>query len=174
MSGAIRMTGELEPRGSWQASRCSLGKAAEVVHTRSALLVMREAFYGATRFEEFAERTGLSEPVTAARLRELADAGLLRREPYRDPGARTRLGYALTPMGADFLPAFVALMQWGDRWLQADGGPIELRHDGCGAPVIAGLRCAAGHAVEELSAAWAKPAPAAGQPAKPSPDQPAG
>jgi hypothetical protein len=55
-------------------------------------------------------------------------------------------------MGADFLPALVALMQWGDRWLQPDGGPIELRHDGCGAAVRAGLRCENGHAVDELSA----------------------
>jgi DNA-binding HxlR family transcriptional regulator len=152
VNGVIRMTGELEPRGSWQANRCSLAKTAEVIHTRSALLVMREAFYGATRFEEFAERAGLSEPVTADRLRELVEAGLLRREPYRDPGARTRYGYALTPMGADFLPVLVALMQWGDRWLQADGGPIELRHDACGEPVGAELRCAAGHRVDEVSA----------------------
>lgn len=152
MSGVIRMTGELSPRSSWKAARCSLGKAAEILHTRAALLVMREAFYGATRFEEFTERTGLSEPVTAARLRELTAAGLLRREPYREPGARTRHGYALTAMGADFLPALVALMQWGDRWLQPDGGPVELRHDGCGEPVSAELRCAHGHPVSDLSA----------------------
>jgi DNA-binding HxlR family transcriptional regulator len=148
----IRMTGKLEPRDSWKATRCSLARAADVIHTRSALLVLREAFYGATRFEEFVELTGLSEPVAAARLRELVDAGLLRREPYRDPGARTRHGYALTPMGADFLPALVALMQWGDRWLQSDGGPIALGHDGCGAAVTAELRCAKGHAVDELAA----------------------
>jgi DNA-binding HxlR family transcriptional regulator len=152
VNGVIRMTGELDPRGSWTATRCSLARAAEVIHTRSALLVMREAFYGATRFEEFAERTGLSEPVASARLRELVEAGMLRRVPYREPGARTRDGYALTPMGADFLPALVALMQWGDRWLQPDGGPIELRHDDCGAPVAAELRCGNGHAVRELSA----------------------
>jgi DNA-binding HxlR family transcriptional regulator len=152
MEAVIRMTGELQPRASWQATRCSLAKAAEVVHTRSALLVLREAFYGATRFEDFAERTGLSEPVTAARLRDLTDAGLLRREPYRDPGTRTRDGYALTAMGADFLPALVALMQWGDRWLQPDGGPIELRHDGCDEPVTTELRCAHGHQVAGLSA----------------------
>ncbi len=152
MSAVIRLTGELEPRDSWQATRCSLAKAAELVHTRSAMLVMREAFYGATRFEEFTDRTGLSEPVAAARLRELVDAGMLRREPYRDPGARTRDGYALTEMGADFRPAAVALMQWGDRWLQPDGGPIELLHDGCGAPVSAELRCAQGHPVGDLSA----------------------
>jgi DNA-binding HxlR family transcriptional regulator len=164
VNAVIQMTGELDPRGSWTATRCSLAKAAGVVHTRGALLVMREAFYGATRFEEFAERTGLSEPVTSARLRELVDAGLLRREPYRDPGVRTRDGYALTPMGADFLPALVALMQWGDRWLQPDGAPIELRHDSCGAPVIAELRCENGHAVRELSAARVGTSPPADLP----------
>jgi DNA-binding HxlR family transcriptional regulator len=153
MNGVIRLTGDLEPRDAWKAKRCSIAQAAEVVHTRSALLVLREAFYGATRFEEFAERTGLSEPVTAGRLRELVEAGMLRREPYRDPGARTRYGYSLTPMGVDFLPALVALMQWGDRWLQPDGGPVALRHDGCGAPVTSELRCAEGHVVRDLSAA---------------------
>lgn len=152
MTDAIRLLGDLDPRAGWQAARCSVAKAADIVHTRSALLVMREAFYGATRFEEFAARTGLSEPVAAARLRELVAAGMLERRPYREPGARTRQGYALTPMGADFRTAFVALMQWGDRWLQPDGAPIEIRHDGCGAAVAAELRCAAGHVVDDLAA----------------------
>jgi DNA-binding HxlR family transcriptional regulator len=156
VNDVIRLTGKLEPRDSWKATHCSLAQAADVIHTRSALLVLREAFYGATRFEEFVERTGLSEPVAAARLRELVDAGMLRREPYRDPGARTRDGYALTPMGADFLPALVAFMQWGDRWLQPDGGPIALSHDGCGAAVTAELRCRKGHVVDALSAARRK------------------
>ena len=53
----IRMTGVLEPRSAWTAERCSLAKALEVVHTRSAMLVLREAFYGATRFDDFALRT---------------------------------------------------------------------------------------------------------------------
>ncbi len=51
---------------------------------------MREAFYGTTRFDDFAERVGISEPVAAARLRELVDEGLLEREDYREPGQRTR------------------------------------------------------------------------------------
>ncbi len=153
MPAEIRLLGELEPRRSWRASRCSIAKAAEVVHTRSALLVLREAFYGASRFEEFVERTGLSEPVAATRLRELVDAGLLERRPYREPGRRTRDGYVLTSMGADFRTPLFALMQWGDRWLQPDGGPIELRHDGCGAAVSVELRCERGHTVEALAAA---------------------
>ena len=67
----IQMTGTLDPRDGWTADRCPMAHALDVVRTRSAFLVLREAFYGATRFEEFAERTGLSEPVTATRLREL-------------------------------------------------------------------------------------------------------
>jgi DNA-binding HxlR family transcriptional regulator len=158
MENTIRMTGELEPRDSWTATRCSLAKTLDVVHTRSAMLVLREAFYGATRFDEFVERTGLSEPVSSTRLRELVDAGLLRREPYQEPGARTRQLYRLTEMGAEILPAITALMQWGDRWLQPDGrAPIELHHehDGCGGRVHAELRCEHGHDVagDELSAA---------------------
>ena len=91
--------------------------------------------------DDFTERTGLSEPITSARLRELVGAGLLRREPYQDPGARTRRGYRLTDQGAELLPALVALMQWGDRWLQPDGrAPIELRHEDCGGVVSTQLR----------------------------------
>jgi DNA-binding HxlR family transcriptional regulator len=141
------MTGRLDPRESWTADRCTIAKALDVVTTRSAFLILREAFYGTTRFDDFAERVGISEPATAARLRELVDQGLLEREDYRDPGQRTRRRYRLTEKGADLLPALAALMQWGDRWLDERGGPVELRHRECGAPVAVELRCAAGHSV---------------------------
>src|SRR5437763_361553 len=98
---AVRLTGTLEPREAWTADRCSIAKSLEVVGTRSTLLILREAFYGATRFDEFAGRVGLSEAVTAARLRELVDEGLLERQPYREPGQRTRQGYRLTEKGAE-------------------------------------------------------------------------
>jgi DNA-binding HxlR family transcriptional regulator len=140
-----RLTGALEPRGRWQAQACSLARAIDVVSTRSAFLLIREAFYGTTRFDDFAERAGVSEPVAAARLRELVDAGLLTREQYREPGQRSRLAYRLTEKGAGLFPALAALMQWGDRWLSEDGGPIEARHRDCGEPVEVELRCAAGH-----------------------------
>ena len=141
------MTGALEPRDGWTADRCPMARALDVVRTRSAFLVLREAFYGATRFEEFAERTGLSEPVTAARLRELTDEGLLEREPYQEPGQRTRRLYRLTEKGSDLLPVLVALMHWGDKWVLPGGARVEIRHPGCGAPVGVELRCEHGHAV---------------------------
>jgi DNA-binding HxlR family transcriptional regulator len=139
----ITLTGALNPRDSWTAATCPLDRALRVVGTRSAMLLLREAFYGTTRFADFAERVGISEPVAAARLRELAEAGLVEREPYQEPGQRTRFGYRLTEKGADLLPALVALMNWGDKWLGA--GRVELRHHECGEPVHAELRCAAGH-----------------------------
>jgi DNA-binding HxlR family transcriptional regulator len=163
MPHTLRMTGRLDPRGAWTADRCTIAKALDVVSTRSAFLILREAFYGTTRFDDFAQRAGISEPVAATRLRELVDTGLLEREDYREPGQRTRQQYRLTEKGADLFPALVALMGWGDRWLDDHGGPVELLHRDCGERVATELRCAAGHRVrpEELDLALAQPAPPA-------------
>ena len=149
MESVLRLTGRLEPRDSWTADRCTIAKSLDVLTTRSAFLILREAFYGTARFDDFAERVGISEPVTAARLRELVEQGLLEREDYREPGQRTRQRYRLTEKGSDLLPALVALMQWGDRWIDDRGGPVELRHRGCGEPVAVELRCGAGHTVSQ-------------------------
>jgi DNA-binding HxlR family transcriptional regulator len=147
MSHQIQMTGPLEPREDWVIDRCPIAATLEIVSTRSAFLILREAFYGATRFEQFVERVQISEPVAAARLRELTDAGLLARNPYRDPGQRTRSEYHLTDKGADLAPTLIALMDWGDRWGIDGGARVELRHAGCGALVHAELRCTKGHEV---------------------------
>ncbi len=147
MPDAIRLTGALDPRESWTSEACTIAKALEVVGTRSAFLILREAFYGTARFDDFAQRVGISEPVTATRLRELVQQGLLEREDYREPGQRTRQRYRLTEKGADLFAVLVALMQWGDRWLDERGGPVQLLHHGCGARVSVDVRCAAGHEV---------------------------
>jgi DNA-binding HxlR family transcriptional regulator len=141
------MTGRLDPRGAWTADRCTIAKTLDAIPKRSAFLILREAFYGTARFDDFATRVGISEPVTAARLKELVENGLLEREDYRERGQRTRQRYRLTDKGADLFPALVALMKWGDRWLDARGGPVELRHRDCSEPVAIELRCAAGHTV---------------------------
>ena len=147
MDATLQMTGPLEPRSAWRAERCPIAKALDVVSTRSAFLILREAFYGTSRFDDFSERAQISEPVAAARLRELVEDGLLEREDYREPGQRTRQRYRLTEKGADLFPVLAALMQWGNRWLDERGGPVELRHRDCGEPVGVELRCASGHAV---------------------------
>ena len=75
MDAAIHLAGRLEPRDAWRADTCAMARALDVVRTKSAMLVLREAFYGATRFDEFVARTEASEPVVAGRLRELVADG---------------------------------------------------------------------------------------------------
>ena len=131
---------------AWNSDRCSIARTLERISTRSAFLILREAAYGTTRFDDFARRANISEPVAAKRLAELTKLGLLDREPYREPGQRTRHRYVLTEKGRDLLPALIALMQWGDRWLDGDG-PVAITHRSCDEEVRAELRCAAGHQV---------------------------
>ncbi|WP_375475613.1 winged helix-turn-helix transcriptional regulator [uncultured Jatrophihabitans sp.] len=153
------LEGALANRSAWRADRCPVGKALEVIGTRSAMLIMREAFYGTTRFDDFAERVGVTETVAAARLRELTAAGLLRREPYQDPGQRTRHEYRLTDMGRDLLPAVLGLFEWGSKYLSPGGrGPLRLGHAECGAEAHVAVRCEQGHDIplNELSLASAR------------------
>ncbi|MDX8153855.1 helix-turn-helix domain-containing protein [Patulibacter brassicae] len=148
-SSTVHLTGPLERRDDWRASGCTIAAALDVVGKRSSFLLLREAFYGATRFDEFVRRTEISEPAAAARLRELVGAGLLEREDYREPGQRTRPGYRLTDAGREFFPVLVGLQRWGDRWATESGdGRVALRHRGCGERVDVVVRCAAGHEVE--------------------------
>ncbi|HTW11162.1 MAG TPA: helix-turn-helix domain-containing protein [Solirubrobacteraceae bacterium] len=149
MSAEIQMSGKLAPREAWGApgDSCPIARTFETLGTKTAYVLMREAFYGATRFEEFVERTGISEPVAAARLRELTAHGLLEKVPYREPGQRTRHEYRLTAKGEDLLPVLVAMMRWGDRWLFPNGARVELTHAGCGGRVHAALECEHDHHV---------------------------
>lgn len=144
----LRLTGRISRRRGPSGDRCPIDRAVQVVSSRSAFLLLREAFYGATRFDDLVRLTGVSEAVAAKRLRELVDHGLLERRPYQEPGQRTRQEYLLTSSGRDLLPALFALAQWGTRHVPHEGGP-RASHAGCEAPVEVVLRCAEGHLVSE-------------------------
>jgi DNA-binding HxlR family transcriptional regulator len=142
------MTNLLEDRDAWSMENCSIARTFEVIGTRSAILVLREAFLGSRRFDEFVRRAGLGEPAVAARLRELTAHGLLERVPYQEPGKRTRYEYRLTRKGRDLLPVITALREWGDTWAaDADGPPLRALHRGCEATVRSRLLCDDGHVV---------------------------
>ncbi|WP_072689723.1 winged helix-turn-helix transcriptional regulator [Rhodococcus marinonascens] len=138
---AARLKGILADRDAWRPTHCSIAKAMDVVGTRSAMLILREAYYGTTRFDDFARRVGITEAVAASRLRELTAEGLFVRQPYKEPGQRTRYEYVLTEKGRDLLPAVLALMQWGDKYQQGGrGGPIGMSDDTSGEPVRVEVR----------------------------------
>jgi len=145
---SVRLTGGLARRDDVAlGDSCPLDRTLQLIGNRTALLLLREVFYGASRFDSLVKRVGVSEAVAAQRLRELVEVGVLTKEPYREPGQRTRHAYVLTPAGHDLLPAVMALIQWGTAHTR--GGAPAVTHADCGQPVQVELRCAAGHAVDE-------------------------
>jgi DNA-binding HxlR family transcriptional regulator len=118
-----------------------------VVGEKWSLLVLREAFLGVRRFDDFRRNLGAPRAVLTDRLATLVEQGVLTRVPYQAEGERQRHEYRLTPKGLDLYPTLVALMAWGDKYLAADDRPpaLGLQHRDCGEPVELTLTCAAGH-----------------------------
>ncbi len=143
----VHLEGRLaDPGRVARPDSCPIERTIKVVGTRSAMLLLREAAYGTTRFDDFSRRTGLTDTVTSSRLRDLVDAGILTKEPYRESGQRTRHAYVLTAAGADLVPTLVALATWGAEHLPHLPSP-HYAHVGCGEPVAVRIECAAGHSV---------------------------
>jgi DNA-binding HxlR family transcriptional regulator len=95
-------------RSDWTSERCPIARSLEVLGDPWVMLVLRQAFSGVRRFEQFRDQLGVAENVLSKRLSTLVDAGLLRRVPYHDR-RRTRHEYLLTEAGADTFPIITAL-----------------------------------------------------------------
>lgn len=128
-----------------QDSQCAMARALSVVGDRWTLLVVREAFIGTSRFDEFCQNIGAARHIISDRLAALVDAGVLQRLPLAPEGRRQ--GYQLTDKGRDLLPVVISLLQWGEKWagpqtagplrfLHDDGGTVtpQLICDSCGSP----------------------------------------
>lgn len=147
---------------SWSIDGCTIGRALEILGEKWSIVVLREVFNGIRRFDDMRVRTGIPRQVLTNRLATLVANGVLRREPYREPGARVRHEYRLTPKGFDFYPVLIALAAWGDRYLADPAGPpLEFVHRDCGSPVHAEMRCADGHLVADNRAVLPRPGPGA-------------
>lgn len=144
----VRLTGRLAQRDDTAlGDRCPIDRTLQLIGNRTALLLLREVFYGASRFDALVKRVGVTEAVAAQRLRQLVDVGVLVKEPYREPGQRTRHAYALTGAGHDLLPVVLALLQWGV--VHSQGGGPKVTHAGCGESLRVEVRCEDGHLVPE-------------------------
>lgn len=120
-------------------NRCSIARSLELLGQKWNLLIVREAFWGRTRFAEF-RAIGVPSDVLSARLEALVTGGILQRRPYREPGERAREEYVLTPAGRDLAPVLAALAQWGDAHVPTEFGPAVVYSDGpTGRPVHLGF-----------------------------------
>jgi DNA-binding HxlR family transcriptional regulator len=121
-------------------SQCSIARAGDEVGDSWTLLLVRELFWGSTRYEQLAEKTGIASNILAQRLRKLVDNGIATKTVV--PTDARRFDYALTDKGRDLFPMLMAVMAWGDRWTSGDAGPlIELQHKTCGQKTKPGLHC---------------------------------
>jgi DNA-binding HxlR family transcriptional regulator len=140
------LQGPLKDREAWSAvGHCPIEKTMALLGTKTTMLLMREAYYGTTRFEDFWRRIGVTKAAAAARLSDLVDAGLLERRPYQEPGQRRRDEYVLTEAGRDFMPVVWSLFEWGRK--HVDDSRLRMTHLGCGEEATVEVRCAAGHEV---------------------------
>lgn len=126
----------------------SVARALVVIGDRWTQLILREAFLGAKRFEEYRERTGAARSTLTKRLRSLEENGLLRRIPYQR--APLRCEYHLTDKGLDLYPVVVMIWKWETRWGPEHGRlPRALVRRSCGHEAVPILRCI--HCGEEVA-----------------------
>ena len=138
---------------------CSVAQCLEVIGEWWSMLIVRDAFLGVRRFDDFQARLGISRNILTSRLTSLVDGGVLEKVPYQERPLRHE--YRLTAKGRDLWPVLTAMRQWGDRWAAPGGAPLELVHSACGEVMtLASICSACGEAVDHRSVR-ARPGPGA-------------
>ncbi|MFL4471562.1 winged helix-turn-helix transcriptional regulator [Tateyamaria armeniaca] len=106
--------------------QCGAALALDVLPDRWTWLILRELFYGVSRFADIQADIAIPKSVLSGRLTRIVENGLAQKMPYRDGAARTRYDYRLTPKGAALIPVILALMQWGDAHLKGGKPALAL------------------------------------------------
>jgi DNA-binding HxlR family transcriptional regulator len=130
----------VEPYDHDPTGTSSIGRTLDLIGDRWTMLVLRDAFRGIRRFDDFRRDLGIARPILSDRLRKLVDAGVMDKSLYSDHPPRYE--YRLTAIGVELSPALVALMRWGDKHLSGpDHRPTILIHDQCGTELQQGFWC---------------------------------
>jgi DNA-binding HxlR family transcriptional regulator len=115
----------------YEGQVCSVARTLEIVGERWTLLIVRDAFFGVRRFDDFQRSLGIARNVLQGRLERLVEEGILQRVRYQE--RPERFEYRLTEKGIDLWPVMVSMLSWGDKHAAADDGPpAVIEHRGCG------------------------------------------
>jgi len=128
-------------RKSFSGMHCSVAQCLEAVGEWWSLLIVRDAFLGVRRFDEFPSRLGISRNILSQRLARLVDTGVLIKVPYSE--RPPRFEYRLTDKGRDLWPVITTMRQWGDKHAAPNGPPLQVIHKECGQISEAQLVCSA-------------------------------
>jgi len=107
---------------SFQNMKCPIARSLDHVGEWWNILILRDAFRGLTRFDEFQKSLGIAPSMLTRRLNALVHAGLLARNQYCEHPPRYE--YVLTDSGRDFKPILVLLQEWGNRHFSPEGTSV--------------------------------------------------
>ena len=138
--------------------RCSVARTVDVIGEWWTPLIVRDAFYGLRRFDDFQRSLGIARNVLSRRLDRLVTAGIMERQRYEERPPRDE--YLLTEKGRDLFPIIASLMAWGDRWNAGEAGPPLLLVHACGKAGT--LRATCDQCGEPMSLANIQPVPGPG------------
>jgi DNA-binding HxlR family transcriptional regulator len=145
---------------------CSIARTLDVVGEWWTPLILRDAFRGTRRFDDFQASLGMARSVLTARLRKLTDQGILERQEYSSHPPRYE--YQLTEKGRALFPVIAALMEWGDTWAPNPAGPpIVFVHHTCGNVTRPVLTCPHCGGEVKPGNVHSEPGPGAGAPRNP-------
>lgn len=135
-------------RKSLEELHCSIANTVELVGDQWTVLILRDAFLGIRRFDDFQKDLGIARNVLTERLNRLVEAGIMTTRPYEE--RPLRFDYVLTEKGKDLFDALIALRRWGDRWNAPEERYLRpLRHLSCGELIEGVMSCS--HCGEPLS-----------------------
>jgi DNA-binding HxlR family transcriptional regulator len=103
---------------------CSIAQTLDVVGDPWTLLIVRDALFGTTRFDDFRRSLGIPRATLVSRLDTLVEHGVMERRRYQEHPERHE--YVLTDKGRDLRRVMISLLQWGDTWSDLDSPPVTL------------------------------------------------
>lgn len=121
-------------RTSLKEFNCSLARTADIIGDKWTLLILRDAFFGASTFSHFQKSLGVARNILADRLDKLVQHKVLEKVQTR-PGVE-RYGYHLTERGRALVPVLISITQWGDKWVFGEGAePLRFMDAERGEPI---------------------------------------
>ena len=112
-------------RKNFDDMTCPIARTLDRVGEWWSILILRDAFFGRTRFDEFQKNTGIAPNILTRRLKSLVEAGLLEKRPYQERPVRYE--YLLTEMGRNTQPLLIALSDFGNRYFADRGVTMQVR-----------------------------------------------
>lgn len=120
-------------RKSFESMQCPIARSLERVGEWWSILILRDAFYGLTRFDEFQKSLDIAPNMLTRRLNALVEEGLLEKRLYCEKPPRHE--YVLTERGRDFRPVLLSLLAWGNKHFAPEGASVVLLDKETGAEV---------------------------------------